>query len=88
MKSRFITVSALARDSTHSSRLVATLRLAGKWMEEAGFCQGDQVRVDVEYGRLVVQKVTKDGASLEQGHNPSEFVFVREVDSQTKGGLQ
>jgi hypothetical protein len=33
------------------------LRLAGKWLEKAGFTPGAKVRVDVSQGRLVIEPV-------------------------------
>jgi toxic protein SymE len=33
------------------------LRLSGKWLEKAGFTPGAKVRVDVSYGRLVIEPV-------------------------------
>jgi hypothetical protein len=33
------------------------LRLAGKWLEKAGFTAGAKVRVDVSQGRLVIEPV-------------------------------
>lgn len=33
------------------------LRLAGKWLEQAGFTPGAKVRVDVSQGRLVIEPV-------------------------------
>ena len=33
------------------------LRLAGKWLEKAGFAPGAKVRVDVSQGRLVIEPI-------------------------------
>lgn len=36
---------------------VPCLRLAGKWLENAGFAKGMKVRVEVSHGRLVIEPV-------------------------------
>ena len=41
------------------------LRLAGKWLEKAGFTAGARVRVDVSQGRLVIEPVPESA-----GHTP------------------
>ncbi|WP_087131074.1 SymE family type I addiction module toxin [Caballeronia pedi] len=30
------------------------MRLAGRWLEQAGFAPGQRVKVNVEHGRLVI----------------------------------
>jgi len=39
---------------TRRARTVPFLRLKGQWLEEAGFKSSDQVRVEVNEGRLVI----------------------------------
>jgi toxic protein SymE len=36
------------------------LRIAGMWLEQAGFPPGQRVRIEVQYGRLVI---TPDGTT-------------------------
>ncbi|GHB64139.1 SymE family type I addiction module toxin [Persicitalea jodogahamensis] len=38
-------------------RLVPALQLAGVWMEDAGFAQGDQVEVVVMNGVISIRKI-------------------------------
>ncbi|WP_250512936.1 SymE family type I addiction module toxin [Caballeronia sp. INDeC2] len=37
-----------------SSPYVPWIRLAGRWLEHAGFAPGQRVKVNVEQGRLVI----------------------------------
>jgi toxic protein SymE len=36
------------------------LRLQGRWLDQAGFAIGTQVRVEVDHGRLVVEAIDPD----------------------------
>ena len=61
-KARRLKVSASAlRPSTWvpptSSRLVPYLRLRGRWLKAAGFTIGQNVRVEVGEGRLLIEPV-------------------------------
>ena len=38
-------------------RFAPWLRVAGKWLKEAGFDIGTQVRVEVSHGRLIIEAV-------------------------------
>ena len=86
MKSRTFTISELARDSTNylGLTMVPFIRLSGKWLQEAGFESGDSIRVDVEYGRLVISKVSPTGEPIEPGANPHEFTFMKELNNTDK----
>ncbi len=63
MAERRLTVSRLFRESkeVHYGRLplrpVPFLRMRGDWLERAGFGVGEQVRVQVARGRLVIEPV-------------------------------
>jgi hypothetical protein len=61
---RYVTVSdhtpSTRRRSTHDFDLpqpsaVPCLRLAGKWLRNAGFAQGMRVRIEVSRGRLIIE---------------------------------
>lgn len=64
MHARKLTVSLLYRESTFRKRRTSTtvttasttasLRLSGKWLEQAGFQAGQVVLVQVEPGKLVI----------------------------------
>ncbi|MGH8241499.1 MAG: SymE family type I addiction module toxin, partial [Steroidobacteraceae bacterium] len=63
MKSRRLRISRTQRDSrcTHPPfRLplpMPFLRLQGRWLDEAGFAIGADVRVEVSAGRLVLEVI-------------------------------
>lgn len=87
MKTRILTVSFLMRESTtKSSGPVPFIRLSGRWLAEAAFCPGDSIRVDVEYGRLVISKLTPEGTAVPPGANPDEFGFMSEIGNQQRRG--
>lgn len=59
MATRHITISRLYRDNLHDGRrtstsVLPTLRLTGRWLEQAGFHPGEKVKILVENGRLVI----------------------------------
>jgi len=66
MRTRQLTLSALYRESAFRKRktgttvtpstATASLRLAGKWLEQAGFKAGQVVLVQVEQGKLVITR--------------------------------
>ena len=35
----------------------AMIRLQGKWIKDAGFNIGDRIKVNVEYGRLIIERL-------------------------------
>jgi toxic protein SymE len=59
---RFVTVQHIQRDSRlkkphwqcKEPPIYPWLRLAGRWIEHAGFIPGQRVRINVEHGRLVI----------------------------------
>lgn len=46
--------------------MVPFLRLRGRWLEHAGFREGDQVQVEVEEGRLVITPIKKTPTATER----------------------
>ena len=59
MRERRITVAPLYRDNLYkkrctSSTVTASLRLAGKWLQEAGFEAGQVVIVQAEQRKLTI----------------------------------
>jgi hypothetical protein len=63
---RYVTVSdhtpSTSRRSTHDSDLpeptsVPCLRLAGKWLRNAGFAEGMRVRIEVSRSRLIIEPI-------------------------------
>ena len=65
MKSRHLKVAAQHRENLYRGRVTSTsvvpcLRLAGKWLEQAGFRSGQAVSVLVENGRLVITSKGKE----------------------------
>ncbi|MDR5881007.1 SymE family type I addiction module toxin [Caballeronia sp. LZ032] len=59
---RFVTVQQIQRDSRskkpHWQRkeppIYPWLKLAGRWIEQAGFSPGQRVKINVGHGRLVI----------------------------------
>ena len=43
--------------------MVPFIRMSGKWLQAAGFEPGDSIEVEVEYGRLVISKLSAPVAS-------------------------
>jgi len=84
MKTRVLTVSCLMREGTRTYVPIPLIRLAGKWLEEAGFEPGQSVQVEVEHALLVISKLAPDGTPERPSHDPAEFPFVEEVDEQRR----
>ena len=65
MKTRLLTISEQSRPSTNYRGLtmVPFIRMSGKWLQAAGFDPGDSIRVEIEYGRLVISKLSLPAAS-------------------------
>ncbi|MGS2871945.1 SymE family type I addiction module toxin [Enterobacter huaxiensis] len=40
----------------------AALSLKGDWLENAGFATNSRVKLDVEYGKIVIELVAEEGA--------------------------
>lgn len=59
---RFVTIQQSQRESRSTkphwrrpdSPLYPWLKLAGRWVEQAGFTAGQRVRINVEHGRLTI----------------------------------
>jgi hypothetical protein len=51
---RALTVSTLHRPRRHDYARTAQIRLAGRWLESAGFPRGSRVVVQVQQGQLVI----------------------------------
>ncbi|MCB1035180.1 MAG: SymE family type I addiction module toxin [Acidobacteria bacterium] len=63
MREQKLTVSGLYRPGWHAfpqRQRVPLLQLVGPWLEEVGFHEGAQVRVQMEAGRLVVERRRED----------------------------
>ena len=65
MKRRHLTVSrthieSRARDPRPVLAPVPQLRIQGRWLDEAGFTIGSEVRVSVARGRLALEVIDKN----------------------------
>lgn len=81
MPTRLLTVSSL--QGAYSGAPVPFIRLSGRWLEQSGFNPGESIRVEVEYGRLVITKLTPEGRPVESKLEPLEFEFMQQPAKKT-----
>jgi hypothetical protein len=82
MRGRRLTVSylpALWHEFTPRPEPLPYLRLRGRWLEEAGFPVGAQIRVRVEPHRLILEVIDTDtnepSCSFSQVHEPEASAY-------------
>lgn len=60
MKKRELKIGYRVRTNVFRElKLVPEIKLAGNWLEQAGFAYGDEVEVVVEQGKLIIRNYGK-----------------------------
>jgi len=85
MQIRYLTVSyLLRRQGDCVTPAVPFIRISGKWLQAAGFDQGDRIQVEVGHGYLTIKKLTADGEPLKPKKGQIDFNFSAGANDSTK----